>query len=121
MNDIPVYTVCKASSVVRALLGQKPRIHEFGQAPEKTQMPYVTWQFITGYPELNLSDRPEFDYCSVQIDIFAETGESLKAVKSALLDAIEPVTNITAWNGEGRDKATTNYRCTFTADWYVKR
>lgn len=121
MNNIPLYTVCKESLAVRSLLGSEPRVYEFGRAPEKVELPYVTWQFITGYPELNLSDRPEFDYCSIQVDIFAVNAVSLRAVKNALVDAIEPVTNITAWHGEGRDNATTNYRCNFSVDWYVNR
>lgn len=121
MGEIPIYNVCKSSTAVTALLGNKPRIYRFGQAQSKVVLPYVTWQQITGYPENNLSDRPDHDYMSVQIDIYAADADSADAVKIALVDAIEAVTNITSWNGEGRDSATTNYRITFSADWFIGR
>lgn len=122
MGDIPLYEACKSSAAVRNLLGGNTlRIYEFGQAPSKPVLPYVTWQQITGYPENNLSERPDHDYFSTQIDIYAATGISAQTVKTALVDAIEPVTNITSWNGEGRDSATTNYRITFSADWFIGR
>ena len=121
MGEIPIYALCKASSAITALLGNKPRVYRFGQAPSKPTLPYVTWQQITGYPENNLSDRPDYDYLSIQIDIYGIDADSSDAVKEALVDAIEAITNITAWNGEGRDGATTNYRITFSVDWFIGR
>jgi len=118
---IPLYQLCIADATVKSLLGNKPRLYEFGLAPSKPALPYVTWLQITGSPDNNLSDRPDMDYYNIQIDIWAETADSLHAVKEALTNVIEPVTHITTWNGEGRDAATTNYRCTFSVDWYIDR
>lgn len=119
--DIQLYELCIADATVKSLLGNKPRIYEFGQAPSKTVLPYVTWSQITGSPDNNLSHLPDMDYCNTQIDIWAANADSMRAVRDALQAVIEPVTHITSWNGEGKDAATTNYRCTFSVDWYIAR
>lgn len=123
MPSVPIYDVLRSVPAVTALLGADPnlRVYAFGQAPTTVLRPYVTWQLTTGFPNNNLSDRPENDENAVQIDIYATTPQSAEAVKIALRDAIEPVTHITSWDGEGRETPTSDYRITFSVDWFVNR
>lgn len=125
---VPIYKVCFDSSVVRSLIGTVDaqgkniiRMYAFGQAPAQVQRPYVVWQVITGFPGNNISDRPDFDLQSLQIDVYASTDVSARSVATALRDAIEPHMHITSWDGEGRDPVTSYYRFTFSVDWYAER
>lgn len=123
MSNPPIYATLRASSAVTALLGSHPnlRVYAFGQAPQGVTRPYIVWQMITGSPENNLSQRPDFDSSTIQVDIYALTAQSAEAVRLAARDAIEPVTHITSWGGESRDPATNDYRITFSVDWFVRR
>lgn len=123
MSDVPLYNVLKVVSGVTTLLGTHPnlRVYGFGQTPEGVQRPYVVWQETTGSPELNLSQSPDHDMYSLQIDVYAKTGPSCDAVRKALRDAIEPIMHITNWYGDDRDSETNDYRTTFAVDWFIER
>lgn len=122
-NPIPLTNLLRGSSSVTALLGSgnAARIYRHGRAPTETPRPYLVWQLITGRPENNLSDSPEFDYGTVQIDIYADSSQSADAVKRAVVPVIEAVTHVTSWDGESRDPETDYYRLTFSTDWFVER
>ncbi|MDA8485164.1 DUF3168 domain-containing protein [Pseudomonas resinovorans] len=118
----PIFEICKASAAVTALIGANPcRLYPFGEAPQGGQKPYAVWQTTTGLPENYLGQRPDLDSFGLQVDVYADTGFSVRAVAEALRDAIEPVAYITAWRGGGRDPETKNYRFTFDVDWLVQR
>lgn len=118
----PIFSVCAASSAVRALLGEKPlRLYEFGEADQKTPLPYAVWQTITGGPENYLGQRPDMDLFTIQVDVYGTDKTVVRNAAKALRDAIEPVAHITSYGGEGRDPDTKNYRYLFTVDWWVKR
>lgn len=123
MPTVPLYEVLKVVPAVTSVLGVHPnlRVYAFGQAPTTVSRPYVTWQLVAGLPNNNLSSLPENDENAIQIDIYATTPQSAEAVKIALRDAIEPVTHITSWDGEGRETPTSDYRITFSVDWFVNR
>jgi hypothetical protein len=121
MSSTPLYSTLKASSAVTVLLGATPRVYAFGQAPTAVVKPYLVWQVISGSPENNLGQSPEFDFLSLQLDVYGDTEDSATAVKLAVRDAIEPVMHITSWDGESRDKETNLYRITFSVDWFVNR
>lgn len=112
---------------VRALLktGAGPlRIYSFGLAPQFPVLPYVVWQLVGGGPEVNLSQRPDNDRPTTQIDIYAspEQGADLtRQVFAALQEALELRCNIVGDFGESRDYETMNYRRSFQADWVEPR
>jgi hypothetical protein len=118
----PIFQVAAADPGVTALLGTAPvRLYPFGEAPEGTPLPYAVWQVASGSPENYLAGRPDLDGFTLQIDVYAATGASARAVGAALRDAIELRANITRWGGESRDPETGSYRISFDADWYVHR
>lgn len=118
----PIFAVCKADPAVTALLGSTPmRLYLFGEAEQGALRPYATWQGIGGSPENYINNLPDIDSYSLQIDVWADTASSARAVALAMRDAIEPNAHITSWRGESRDTETKMYRSSFDLTWWVNR
>jgi hypothetical protein len=122
MPAAPIFAVCSADAGVRALLGVTPhRLYPFGEAPEGVAKPYAVWQMVTGSPENYLAGRPDLDGLTLQVDVYAVTATSARAVTDAIARAIELKANIVSWGGEKKDTTTNLYRSTFDVDWLVPR
>lgn len=118
----PIFQVAAADTGVTALLGTDPvRLYPFGEAPEGVILPYAVWQLASGSPENYINQSPDIDSFTLQVDVYAATGSSARAVGKALRDAIELNAYIVRWGGESRDPETGSYRISFDADWYVHR
>ena len=122
MPAAPIFAVCAADTGVRALLGVIPhRLYPFGEAPEGVAKPYAVWQLVTGSPENYLAGRPDIDGFTLQVDVYAVTASSARAVTDAITHAIELKANVVRWGGESKDAETTLYRSSFDIDWLVPR
>lgn len=118
----PIFAVCAADDQVTALLGLSPtRLYPFGEAPEGVVKPYAVWQLITGSPENYLAGRPDLDGFTLQVDVYATTASSARAVTTAISQAIELKAYVTRWGGESKDTETKLYRSSFDIDWLVPR
>lgn len=118
----PVFSIAFADSAVTNLIGSSPcRLYPFGEAPEDTPTPYVAWTTISGFPENYINESPDIDSWEVQIDVFASTADSARAVATALRNAYQGSAHITAWRGESRDPKTKNYRYSFDVEFFVSR
>jgi hypothetical protein len=118
----PIFSICAADSGVTVLLGSSPcRFYPFGDAPQNTTKPYAVWQQVGGGPLNCISDVPDTDEYSVQIDVYATQASAARAIAKAIRDAIEPHCHIVGWRGQSRDPDTKNYRISFDADWITNR
>ncbi|HFS0752972.1 TPA: DUF3168 domain-containing protein [Pseudomonas aeruginosa] len=118
----PIFTVAAADPGVTSLIGSNPvRLYPFGEAPQGVVYPYAAWQSFGGLPENYLGTLPDADSYTTQIDVYADTVASARAVAKALRDAIEPMAYVTSWRGESRDTETKKYRFSFDVDWIVQR
>jgi hypothetical protein len=118
----PIFAVCAADAGVTALLGASlTRLYPFGEAPEGVAKPYAVWQLVTGSPENYLAGRPDMDGYTLQVDVYAATGSSARAVAEAISHAIELQAYVTRWSGETKDTETKLYRSSFDIDWLVPR
>jgi hypothetical protein len=118
----PIFEICAAAPAVTALLGVQPtRLFPFGDAPETTAKPYAVWQLITGSPENFLAGRPDLDGYTLQVDVYAVSAASARAVTKAISEAVELKAYVTRWGGETRDSETKLYRSSFDIDWLVPR
>jgi hypothetical protein len=118
----PVLVLLKASGPVTALLGHpKPRVYPFDEAPQSPTYPYVTWQIIAGAPENFLSQLPDMDSYSTQIDVWASDGDSCLAVAKAVRDALETSAYMTDFGNTERDPDTQAYRYRMTFDFFKAR
>ena len=117
-----IFETCATDPAVTALLGTSPvRLFTFGMAPAGVIKPYAVWQQVGGQPENYLAGVPDIDSMTLQVDAYATTSASARAVAAALRDAIEPVAHVVAWRGESRDAETGNYRVSFDVDWFIPR
>ncbi len=118
----PIFATVAAVGAVTALLGSSPtRFYPFGSAPATVTKPYAVWRTAYGGPDNLLQGMPGSDTFGIQIDVYALTGASARAVGDALQAAIEPVAYVTAYNGEGQDPDTKNFTYSFTVDWMKTR
>jgi len=118
----PIFALAAAATPVRLLLGSDPvRLFPFGDAGESPAMPYAVWQIVGGQPANYLAGRPDADSVTTQIDVYAETEASARAVAIALRDALELSAYVVSWRGETRDATTRIYRSSFDMDWIVRR
>lgn len=122
MSFSPLFTTLSASNAVKALIGSNPvRCHPHGEAPQGVAKPYVTYQQVSGSPENYLGTLPDADTSVTQVDVYADTVSSARAVYSAIRGAVEPVAYVTSVRELGRDAETNNYRISFDVDWITLR
>lgn len=119
----PIVQACLNSPAVTALLGvgTAMRLYSFGEAEQGVAKPYAVWQVVSGSPENYLAGRPDADSVTLQVDVYASTGDRARQVRDAIRDAIELDAYITRWGAEGRDPETKSFRASFDADWIVLR
>ena len=119
----PIVQACLNSPAVTALLGAGTtmRLYSFGEAEGGVAKPYAVWQIVNGSPENYLAGRPDVDSVTLQVDVYAATGDAARKVRDAIRDAIELDAYVTRWGVEGRDPETKNYRASFDVDWWVPR
>lgn len=119
----PIVQACLNSPAVTALLGVGTgmRLYSFGEAEQDVAKPYAVWQIVNGTPENYLAGRPDLDGFTLQVDVYATTGDSARKVRDAIRDAVELEAYVTRWGVEGRDPETKNYRASFDVDWMVHR
>lgn len=113
----PVVELAKQSADLVELIGNNPfRFFAFGDAGEKPQYPYVTYQNIAGAPENYLGDRPDADGWILQINCWAKSEVQVVALAKAVSESLELSAHITGWGNSDRDPVTRNYRFTFTVE-----
>jgi hypothetical protein len=118
----PIYQLARDDAAVTALLGSPPRFRPFGQYDQNGPRPYAVWQVIYGNPDNSLSCQPREDLYGVQVDAYAETPESARAVAEALRNCIESDHNpVVGHNGEFWEQNTGLWRVSFTCEFWTAR
>lgn len=117
----PIYTWLKASTAVKALIGNAPRAYRHGDAPQDTTQPYVTWQLFSGVPENTLSELPKTDRIGVQVDCWHTTDAGVEQLAAAVRDAIEPYAHMTGIPVNNREPETKLYRIAMQFDVWLNR
>lgn len=123
----PLYARAMATPAVVALLTDGAgsiRLWPFGEAPLQPapKLPYVTWQNVSGEPANNVSDRPDADSFSIQVNVWATNSAQLWAVTNALRDIMEVEgCTIVRWGNTVKDAQTKAFGYDFDADWITYR
>lgn len=119
----PVFATLKASPTVQSLIGT--RVYRHGSAPQGVVAPYVTWSFVTGDPENELSSLPRIDRFQVQIDCWSNntgTGDAqVEELAEAVRDAVEPYAHLVRYVVNEQDYETRRFRIGMEFTWYVRR
>ncbi|MCE8052278.1 DUF3168 domain-containing protein [Halomonas daqingensis] len=114
------FQLCASDSAVTSLLGTTPlRIYPI-RAPQGVAYPYVTYQTISSNPFAHLSDRPNSDATSIQVDIWAKSHDEAWQIFRTIRHAIEGNCYLSL-SLEDMDTETTVYRLSFDADFVVSR
>lgn len=122
MSFAPIFATLKAASAVTALIGSSPcRCYPHGEAPQAVTAPYVVFQQVGGGPENYLNQAPDIDGATTQIDAYASTVESARAVAVACRNALQAIGHVVSVRELGRDPITNHYRVSFDVDCYVNR
>lgn len=124
----PIFQLVVQSAAATSLLGTNPtRFWPFAEAPRDANgvpsggAPYALWQTAYGSPFNSLSCTPSEDQWGVQVDVYATTAESARAVAAAIRDAVEGDAYIVSWNGESKDEPTGLFRIGFTVEFITER
>ena len=121
----PVYATLSADTGVATLLTDSSgrlRLFPAGEAPQSEARPYAVWQTIYGEPDNSLSCIPNTDFFGTQIDVYGPTLDGVRAIATAIRDAVE-ATNIgwiARYNGESREagtRAERHWRSSFDVEW----
>ena len=111
-----LFALIKASPKCTQILGVNPvRFFEFGRAPQIENMPYATFQHITGTPYNALYGPASADHITTQIDVWTNSSAEAKAVSKAIRGAIENNCYITGWLGTSKEGDI--FRTTFTVQY----
>jgi hypothetical protein len=111
-----IYPMLKASSAVKAIIGNTPRAYRHGDAPQDTTKPYVTWQLVSGNPDNHLSGVPVSDRYSVQVDCWHQTDAGVEQLATAVRNAIEPHAHLISIPVNERERDTKLYRIALQFD-----
>lgn len=123
----PIYTTLQASAAVRAALGARPRLYRHGEAPaldpksRATQTPYATWLLVTGLPFVNLSEAPDRDRQTLQVDVWGDDEKVVESAAVAVRAQLETVTHCLGFRTLPRDAETRLFRVSLDFDWLHAR
>lgn len=106
-----VTDILKADGIVRAW--------SFGVAPDEPELPYVTWQNVSGTAFNNLDDRPSGDQVTIQFDIYDTDDERLIELARAVRYAIELDCNVTSIRNVERDPTNGVFHIGFDVVWVL--
>lgn len=86
-----VYALLRGNATVLSMVGDKLGRH--GSVPQGTAPPYITWFVVVDDPHNTLSDPPESDTDTVQIDCWAGPSDAADAdvvrLARAVRDALD--------------------------------
>jgi len=117
-----IYPIIAASPLVTELIGTNPvRFFPWGEAPQGTDHPYVTYGTSDASPENYMDRTPDVDSIGTQIDVWGKTGDECLEVAYAVRDALEPHAHMTRFGNAARDPVTKSYRIILQFDVFVFR
>jgi hypothetical protein len=115
----PVYQTLRANATVLAMVGD--RIGAQGWVPQDTTRPYITWFIVIGQPHDTLSEIPQSDFDSVQIDCWHQTEAGVRQLAMAVRDALDVDETLNRVVVNNRDTETKLYRVGIQADFITQR
>ena len=115
----PIYSTLTQNATVYAITAN--RIFRHGYAPQDIATPYITWALIFGDPENTLSEVPQIDRQTLQVDCWHTTDTGIETMAKAVRDALEPYAHMTAILLDEREPDTKLYRISLQFDWWEPR
>lgn len=92
-----IQSLLEGDPTVRQQLGDPVRLF-LGSAPQKTPLPYATWEVVGGSPTAMLSEPPPADGWRVRMTVWGEVLSQANDVAVAIRDVVERVGSIESYN-----------------------
>lgn len=122
MINPQLFTLLNASVQVKLNLGANPlRVYPWDRAPENVKKPYAVYAIYNGLPENYLAGRPDIDNKGTQINIYADSAESLEKCFIAVRDALELHAHMTNFSTPAQDADTNLFSCRMEFDFWQSR
>lgn len=108
----PAFHILGTDVDIQLALGSNPvRIFPFGEAPEKTQAPYVTYFVVpAGTTENTLDCGPEMDRIPTQVDVWHKSAKECLELATLIRIKLQAHGVLTRFGGEEREPNTQLYR-----------
>jgi hypothetical protein len=119
----PIYLLLKSFNNLTDLLGgsESPRIYSMSSAPQGQEKPYITWKAISNIAEQNISDSPDVDFVTLQVDCWSKKEFESLILAYNTRAALESFGNATDIIGQGRETETKLYRVTLQSVYIFNR
>lgn len=115
---IPLYKICENTPVLAEYLRDEIglKVSEFSNSLSFAP-PFVSWQIIHASTEMYLSDVPDMDNISVQIDIYAKTRAEVRRIAGMLRLALHEYCYVVRLSGPEQDFDTDLWRIMMETAW----
>jgi hypothetical protein len=114
-----VYALLQSAAAVTAIVGTKVGRH--GSMPQETAAPYITWFVVADAPHDTLSEAPQSDFNTVQIDCWSDDDAEAAALARAVRDALDAAGHHNRVAVDLREPDTKLYRVGIEADLITQR
>lgn len=114
-----VYETLRANATVLSLVGEN--IGRHGSLQQSVQPPYITWSYVTGQPEDQISGPPDTDFDTIQIDCWSKDDAQVATLARAVRDALDAAGIANRVVVDLREPDTKLYRVGIDADFITNR
>lgn len=117
-----IYATLLVDNAVTAIIGSNPmRAYRHGNAPQDTSKPYIVYSSISGVPENTLSETPNVDKFSIQVDCYHQTDSGVQSLATAVRDALEVIGYMSNIPIDERESETKLFRVVMDFDIWLTR
>ena len=120
MSFLPIYRNLNASAELKAILNPTKQVFE-DVAPNKTPLPYIVWQTISGQANNHLDEPANFDDTQFQLMVYDSDLNRAYEVKELARKALERLCWINNPALSVRDNEAKLYGRGFDANWILER
>lgn len=117
-----LFTILNSNATVKSYLGNNPlRVFPYGLAPKNVTRPYAVYVVTNALPENYLDKVPDVDAISVQINIYANTEQSLTNCFTSVRNALEPHAHMINFATPDTDVEDGLFSCRMEFDFWDNR
>lgn len=114
-----IYRLLRSAPAVVEIVGEK--IGRHGSMPQAEEAPYITWFVVADQPHDTLSEAPQSDFNTVQIDCWSADDAQVAALARAVRAALDAAGHHNRVVVDLRERDTKLYHVGIEADLITQR
>jgi hypothetical protein len=114
-----VYATLRANATILSLVVEN--IGRHGSIPQETALPYITWFTVGDQPHDTLSEAPQSDFTTVEIDCWSLDDAQIATLAGAVRSALDTAGIVNRVVVDLRENDTKLYRIGVQADFITQR